>query len=155
MRSDDLRPATFAEEETADLRRQYIRQIVRLTLAFGALFALVFLALAWSGSAVRFGAARVADRAVPTWRVVGTVRNALNQSPVPWASIDDDPMGQPPFYHTDADRNGSYDLLTLAEPHRIRIAAPGYHPTIIGIGRIWFLWLPRGKQTLDVQLYPE
>ena len=64
----------------------------------------------------------------PTWRISGTVRDAVTREPVPWALVEDDPAGQPPFFRTDADYRGAFELVTLAEPHRIRASAPGYHP---------------------------
>lgn len=42
---EDLRPATFDEEESADLRCAFLRQASRLTLAFALLATFVFLAL--------------------------------------------------------------------------------------------------------------
>jgi hypothetical protein len=152
---EEFRPATFEEEETADLRRAFVRQAIRLTLAFALLVLFVFLALSWSGAAVRFGASRVADRGTPTWIVGGTVRNAVTREPVPWAKVDDDPAGQPPFFHSDADRTGVFELLTLSEQHRIIVSAPGYRPSTIGVGRVWFLWMPRGRERQDVALSPE
>ena len=152
---DDLRPASFEEEEAANLRRQFFPRILRGTLAFAALFALVFFAFWWSAAAIRFGASRVADRPAAAWRVSGTVRNVATHQPVPSASIDDDPSGQPPFFHADADRSGAFELLTLPEPHRVRVSAPGYRTSTVDVGRVWFLWLPRGRERQDVQLSPE
>lgn len=147
--------ATYEEEESADLRRQYFRHALRLAIAFAALFAAVYLTFWWSGAAVRFGASRVADRGTPTWHIIGTVRNAATHSPVPWASIADDPAGRPPFFHTDADQAGAFELVTLAEPHRIRISAAGYRTSIQSVGRAWFLWQPSGKEQYEVELTPE
>jgi hypothetical protein len=56
---DDLRPASFEEEEAANLRRHFLRQALRRALTFGTLFAVVFFAFWWSGAAIRFGASRV------------------------------------------------------------------------------------------------
>ena len=66
---------TFEEEESAGLRRQYLRHALRLTLVFALLIGGVFFAFWWSGSAIQFGAARAAGRAVPTWRITGVVRS--------------------------------------------------------------------------------
>ena len=155
MLPEDLRPATFDEEETADLRRAFLRQAIRLTLAFALLIFFVFLALSWSGAAVRFGASRVADRGTPRWTIAGTVRNAATQEPIAWAKIDDDPAGQPPFFHADADQSGGFELLTLSEPHRVIVSAPGYRPHKLRVGRVWFLWMPSGRERQDVTLLPE
>lgn len=153
--SEDLQVTTFDEEESADLRRHFVRQATRLTLAFALLFGAVFFTFWWSGSAVRFGAARVADRAETTWRVTGTVRDGVTHRPIPWASIADDPAGQPPFYRTDADQSGVFELKTLPEPHRIRVTAPGYKSVMVRIGRAWFLWLPKGAEELDIAMFPD
>ena len=154
MTPDDLRPATFEEEEAADLRRQYLRHAIRLVLAFALLFSGVFFALWWSGAAVRFSTERVGDRGLPTWYVMGTVRHAVTHAPVPWVGIEDDPAGRPPFHRTDGNQYGEFELLTFAEPHRIRVSAPGFRPATISVGRVWFLWLPRGKERHDVELLP-
>jgi hypothetical protein len=151
---EDLRPATFDEEQSADLRRQFARHAIRLTLAFVLLFFFVFMAFTWSGAAVRFGASRVADRGAPTWSVTGTVRNAVTHQPIPWAAIDDDRSGQAPFFRADADRSGGFELLTLSEPHRMVVSAQGYRPCTVRVGRVWFLWIPRGQERRDVELSP-
>jgi hypothetical protein len=155
VQPDDFRPVTFDEEETADRRRHYVRYALRLAIGFALLFTCVYLAFRWSGDAVRFAASRIAARGVATWHVVGTVRDAATHQPVPWASVDDDPSGRPPFYHADADQSGVFDLVTLAEPHHIRIAATGYRPQTINVGRVWFLWLPRGRERHDTELVSE
>ena len=150
--SDDLRPVSFDEEESADLRRQYLRQAIRLALVFVVLFAAVMLAFRWSGAAVSFGASRAADRAIPTWHVKGRITDAATGRPVSWAKVEDDFSGRPPFYRTEADHSGTFDLMTLAEPHSVRITAPGYAAETIRIGRVWFLWIPRGDESHDILL---
>jgi hypothetical protein len=103
---------------------------------------------------VRFSAARAGDRSLPTWRVSGTVRDALTHQPIPWALVEDDPAGSPPFFRTDAGYAGDFLLITLAEAHRIRVSAPGYHPVSVDIGRAWFLWMPRGNEKKNIDLLP-
>jgi len=120
--------------------------------AFAVLFTAVFIVLRWSGDAVRFGASRVAARGVVTWHVVGVVRNSTTLEPIPWASIDDDTAGRPPFFHAEAGQYGAFDLLTLAEPHQIIISATRYHNRTVNVGRVWFLWMPSGKEMHDVFL---
>jgi hypothetical protein len=136
------------------MRELFARTALRFTAAFALLFGGVFFAFWWSGSAIRFGAARTADRAVATWTVSGTVRNSVTHQPIPWASVEDDPAGHPPFFRADADQSGTYELLTFAEPHRIRISSPGYRPASAEVGRAWFLWMPRGKEMKDLELFP-
>ena len=137
-----------------ELREIFIRSSLRVAVAFALIFGFVFFAFWWSGSAVRFGAGRASDRVQPTWKVAGTVRNRDTKAPIPWAVVEDDPEGKPPYYHTDASYSGSFELLTLAEPHHIRVSAPGYSPAVIAIGRAWFLWLPRGQERCEVSLRP-
>jgi hypothetical protein len=50
----------FDEEAAADRRRHFLQQAIRLAMAFGLLFAVVWTAFWWSGSAIQFGASRVA-----------------------------------------------------------------------------------------------
>jgi hypothetical protein len=132
----------------------WLRPILRLAIVFTLLFAGVFFALWWAGSAVRFSAARAADRSSPTWRVSGTVRDAATREPIPWALIEDDPAGPPPYFRTDADYRGSFELLTLANTHRIRVSAPGYQAMVLNVGRAWFLWMPRGNEKKNIELWP-
>lgn len=129
--------------------------LIRWSLAFFLLFAGVFFAFWWSGSAIRFGASRVADTSQPTYQVSGVVRDSRTGQPIPWAAVEDDPGGQPPFFRADADQHGAFSLLTLAEPHRLRVSAFGYKPLSRQIGRHWFVWMPQGEERLDLQLTPE
>jgi hypothetical protein len=152
---DDDRPATFREEDDAEARRFLPGQFVRWGLAFAFLFAGVFFCFWWSGSAIRFSAARVADRATPTLRVKGVVRNAATGEPLPWAKVEDDPAGTPPFFRTEADRNGEFRLLTLTEPHHLRVTVSGFSPGTIQVGRQWFVWWPHGDEECDIRLSPE
>jgi len=132
----------------------WIRSAVRSAFVFALLFGCVFFAFWWAGSAVRFSAARAAARTTPAWRVSGKVRDAVTHQPIPWAVVEDDPSGQPPFFHADADYRGVFELLTLAEPHRIRVSAPGYSTLSLDIGRVWFVWMPRGNEKKNIDLLP-
>jgi hypothetical protein len=140
------------EQEGAGGR--WSRAVLRLALIFALLFGFVFFAFWWAGSAVSFTAARAADRSAPTWLVEGVVRDAVARQPIPWAVIEDDPAGQPPFFRTDANIRGRFSLGTLAEPHRVRVSAPGYSPKSVPVGRAWFVWMPRGKESADIELLP-
>ena len=142
------------ESGDPELREIFVRTALRVAAAFAIIFGLVFLAFWWSGAAVGFGASRAAGKAQPTWAVTGTVRNAVTRDPIPWATIEDDPAGRPPFFRTDAGYSGIYQLLTLPEPHRLKISSPGYLPATVEIGRAWFLWLPKGSEKQDIYLQP-
>jgi hypothetical protein len=148
-------PQTFLEEEIQDERSEARRLFLRTALGFAAVFAFVFLAFWWSGSAIRFGAARVSANNAPTYRIWGAVRDAQSGRPIPWAAVDDESSGNPPFFRTEADADGAYSLLTLAEPHRVRISAVGYRVASVLIGRAWFVWWPRGEEHHDIALAPE
>lgn len=80
------------------------------------------------------------------------VKDSKSGEPVPWAVIADDLSGRSPWSHATADRRGVYELLTLAEPHKINITANGYQARSIQIGRQWFLWMPSGSERLDIEL---
>lgn len=136
------------------MRELFLRTALRLTASFAILFGGVFFAFWWSGSAIRFGAARAADQASPAWRVSGIVRNAVDGQPVPWALVEDDPAGRPPFFRADADYRGAFELITFAEQHHIRVSSPGYRPAVLEVGRAWFLWLPKGGQTVNIDILP-
>ena len=86
-----------------------------------------------------------------------TQRDGVFRVIEPWKGElqpEDDPAGQPPFFRADAGLRGDYELATLAEPHRIRVSAPGYRPLILEIGRAWFIWIPRGKEKKNIELMP-
>lgn len=152
---DELRPASFPEEVERELRRQYGKLAIRYAIAFTVLFVCGYAAIWWSGATVHFASARTAMRAAPTWTVAGIVRNAATHAPVAWAIIADDPGGLPPLFRAEANLHGAFELLTIAEPHRVRITAAGYRGTTIAVGRRWFLWMPRGGERRDVELTPE
>jgi hypothetical protein len=59
------------------------------------------------------------------------------------------------FWWSGAGQPGAFELLTLPEPHRVRVSAPGYRTTTVDVGRVWFLWLPRGEDLQDGRLSPE
>jgi hypothetical protein len=145
----------FLAEEEADARRLIPGQLLRLGLAFGLLFAVVFFFFWWSGMAIQFGAARVAERPVATWKVVGTVVDQASGEPVPWASIRDSPEGRPPLFEANADAEGRFELLTLAEPHRVLVNANGYRTQSLKVGRQWFIWWPSGVELVHIRLVPE
>jgi hypothetical protein len=119
---------------------------------FAIIFGFVYFAFWWSGAAVGFGARRASGQAQPTWHVKGIIRNVITREPVPWALVEDDPAGRPPYFHTDASYSGEFDLLTLAEPHGVRVSAPGYEIETVHVGRAWFLWLPKGSEQHDIFL---
>jgi carboxypeptidase family protein len=146
---------SFLEEEIQTERSEARRLMVRTSIGFVALFGFVFFAFWWSGSAIRFGAARVTATNAPTYRVWGTVRDAQSGLPIPWAAVEDDSSGDPPYFRTDADATGAYALLTLATPHRVRISAVGYRAVMVRVGKPWFIWWPRGEERFDTTLQPD
>ena len=131
----------------------WLRSAVRLAIVFALLFGGVFFAFWWAGSEVSFRAARADDSKAPTWRVSGTVRDTVTRQPIPWALVEADPAGQPPFFRTQADYSGVFDLLTLAEPHRLRVSAPGYRAESTDVGRAWFVWMPSGTEKKNIDLH--
>lgn len=142
----------FWEEEPEDERGIFRRHAARLSVIFLTLCALVAFAFWWSGSAVRFGASRLAGTTAATYRVVGIVTDATTGAPIPWATVQDDPSGRPPFFQTTSSVSGTFELWTVAEPHFLLISALGYQPKRVGIGRVWYLWLPTGEQQVNVAL---
>lgn len=147
--------SSFLDEERAAERSEWRRLLIRWTLSFGLLFVAVFMAFWWSGSAVRFGASRVTGATTPTYRIWGVVVNSRTGEPVPWARLSDDPSGNPPFFNSEAGQDGSFSLLTLAEPHKVQISAIGYKSKTLSVGRHWFVWWPRGSERRRIELMPE
>ena len=148
------RPLEFWEEENGAVRRELRRYAVRWALAFAALAGGMFFALWWSGSAVHFSSSRVEQTTGPTYRVTGLVHDTAG-STIPWAEITDDVSGRPPFFHTTADRFGAFELLTIAEPHKIQVTALGYKPASVQIGRAWYMWMPKGAEKIEIVLSSE
>lgn len=100
------------------LRRHFLRQAIRLALALGLLFAVVWVAFWWSGSAIRFGASQVEERAETTWRIIRTVRGWRNAEarstgrrcrtgPQGWLAS---------FFHTDANHSEVFELSRRRNP---------------------------------------
>lgn len=148
------KPQEFWQEEERSGRVDMRRYIVQWSLISAALIGGAAFALWWSSAAVHFSASRVEQTTGPTWRVVGLVHDARG-APVPWAEITDAPSGRPPFFHATADRFGAFELLTIAEPHRIQISAPGYKPAAAQIGRAWYMWMPKGLEHVSIVLSSE
>ena len=149
----EFRPEDESEEAN-DTRELFARTALRMAAVFALLFGGVFFAFWWSGSAIRFGAARAANTAAPTWRISGVVRDGMTGKPVPWATVEDDPAGRPPFFRAEADYTGAFDLVTFPEPHRIVVSSPGYTSTLLGVGRSWFLWMPKGGEKVIISIAP-
>jgi hypothetical protein len=149
------RPGSFLQEELAAERFETRRLLIRWCVGFALLFAGVFFAFWWSGKAVRFSASRVMAQSTPTYHVWGVVRDAQTGEPLPWALVEDNPAGNPPYFRAEAGADGTYSLLTLAEPHQLRITASGHRPAMIGVGKPWFSWWPDGEEKREIRLVPE
>lgn len=148
------RPLEFWEEEGIACRRDMRRYAVRWALIFAALIGGVFFAMWWSSSAVHFSSSRVQQTTGPTYRVTGIVQDSAGKAAA-WAEISDDLSGRPPFFHTTADRFGAFELLTIAEPHKIQVSALGYKPATAQVGRAWYLWMPKGAEKIEIVLRTE
>ena len=152
---DDLGRSEFWDEEASADRRDMRKQAVRWSVVFASLIAAALFAVWWATSALYFSASRVTESTKPTYRVYGQVRDARSGAPIPWTEVADQPFGQPPLFRTSADASGAFELLTLAEPHEVRISALGYRTKVARVGKDWFRWMPWGSERLDVTLQPE
>src|SRR5260370_20119080 len=85
-------------EGAAELRDSWVRPALRLAIIFAMLFGGVFFAFWWAGSAVRFSAARAADRTAPTWRGSGTGPGAVAHPPSFLALVEAEPGRAPPLF---------------------------------------------------------
>ena len=145
----------FLDEERQEDRVSLHRTLARWILAFIVIFCFAAMAFWWSGSALRYSAARVQSRSKPTYQVSGTVTDARTHQPVPWAEISTDFQFGGAFFSTSTDQNGRYSIDTLAEPHDLVVKANGYQSARIPIGKQWFSWTPRGSERKDTELVPE
>lgn len=137
------------DEDVAQILR---RQAARWALVFAGLIAAMGAVLWWSSSAVHFSTSRIGGNTRATHRLHGIVRDSQTGMAVPWAEVYDDPAGNPPLFRTSAGFNGEFDYLTIAERHHIRVAAIGYNEARIPVGKQWFLWMPKGEETLTIRL---
>ncbi len=152
-------PATgqpeFWRDESLDDRREMKRLALRWALLFFGLLAFMFFALWWASQALQFGASRVDGSTRPTYVVSGFVRSAATSAAVPFAEVADEPASRPPLFETRADVRGSFILLTLAEPHTLRVTALGFKPAELRVGKAWYRWFPHGSERVEVRLEPE
>jgi hypothetical protein len=145
---------TFFDESRQEDRISLHRTMARWILAFVVIFCCAGMAFWWSGSAVRYSAARVQNRSNPTYQVSGVVTDAATHKPVPWAEISTDFQFGGAFFSTTTDQNGQYSINTLAEPHDLVVKANGYQSARVHVGKQWFSWTPHGSEREDAQLTP-
>jgi hypothetical protein len=148
----DFGAQNFLDEERQEDRLSMHRTMARWILAFIAIFCFAAMAFWWSGSAVRYSAARVQNRSNPTYQVTGVVTDARTHQPIPWAEISTDFQFGGAFFSTTTDQNGLYSLNTLAEPHGLIVKANGYVSTRLQVGKQWFSWTPHGSERRDAEL---
>jgi hypothetical protein len=145
----------FLDEERQEDRVSLHRTLARWILAFGVIFCFAAMAFWWSGSAVRYSAARVQNRSNPTYQVTGTVTDSRTHRPIPWAEVSTDFRFGGAFFSTSTDQNGQYSLNTLAEPHDLIVKANGYQSARLPVGKQWFSWTPHGSERKDTELTPD
>jgi hypothetical protein len=145
---------TFSDESRQEDRVSLHRTMARWILAFGVIFCFAAMAFWWSGSAVRYSAARVQNRSNPTYRVTGEVTDAQTHHPIPWAEISTDFQFGGAFFSTTTDQNGQYSINTLPEPHDLIVKANGYQSARVPVGKQWFSWTPHGSEKKDAELTP-
>jgi hypothetical protein len=149
-RRPDRDPDDADSDERAGALSEMARSIARAVLLLGIVGAGIATVLWWSGSTVRFAAARAANGGQPTWKVHGTVVDDRTGQAIPWAHVEDDPAGAPPFFSADANGSGEFHLMTLPERHRVRVRALGYAPVLVSVGPTWFTWRPSGSEKVTV-----
>ena len=139
------------QQDTALLRKYALRW----ALMFLALLGLVALVLWWSSAAIEFSASRIKETTKATYKVKGVVVDKSTGRPVAWANLEDDPAIRPPRFRTSADHNGRFELMTIAEPHRLVVTALGYRSAMHLTGKDWYLWMPKGEEQVRIELEPE
>jgi hypothetical protein len=152
---DDDRPAEFWQEEQRQQARESRGLALRWAFTFILMFSIAAFALWWAASTVHFGASRSEGSTTPTYRVFGVVTDRLTGNPVPFARVADDPGGSPPLFETATDHLGHYELLTIAERHRLRVSALGYRMQTIEVGKPWYSWMPSGSEVRSIVLERE
>lgn len=147
--------AEFWQENSEEDRKFYLKQVLKWSLLFLALCVGIFFAFWWSSSAIHFGASRVNESTAASYVVHGIVVDGRSGAAIPWANIEDDPNGRPPFFQALGDIRGEFEMTTIPEPHYVYFSALGYKPRRIKVGKSWYLWMPSGKEDLRVALDPE
>lgn len=150
----DFTSQNFLEEERVEDRLALHRTIARWVIGFAGVFCFAAMAFWWSGSAVRYSAARVEQRTKPTYRVSGVILDNRTHQPVPWAEVSTDFQFGGAFFSTQADQDGKYSIETLAEPHDLVIKANGYKVKRFHVGKQWFSWTPGGSEIDNAELTP-
>lgn len=145
---------TFSDESREEDRLALHRTLARWILAFVVIFSFAAMAFWWSGSAVRYSAARVQNRSNPTYQVTGVVTDAQTHQPIPWAEISTDFQFGGAFFSTTTDQHGQYSINTLPEPHDLIVKANGYQSARVRVGKQWFSWTPHGSERKDAELTP-
>lgn len=145
----------FWQEEDARQKLDMRRLLLRFLLVFAVFLVSIVMVNWWAGAAVQFSASRTEGSTPARYRVFGRVIDARTGEPVPWAVVGDDPTGNPPVFQSSADQNGTYELMTVAEPHRLIVSALGYRSGAPLVGKPWYLWAPSGTERLDIRLEPE
>lgn len=151
MQEGDVWQPPTGDDDARILRRSALKWAA----VFGVLLAAMAWLLWWSSKAVHFTTARIDGKTKATYRIHGVVRDASTGQPVPWAEVFDDPSGHPPFHRSSAGFDGVFELLTIAEPHTVRVAALGYQEARVLVGKRWFLWMPEGEEPLRIELHAE
>jgi hypothetical protein len=140
------------QEQAAQLRKYALRW----AMVFAALIFVLGFALWWSSRALHFGTSRIEGSTRASYRVHGVVVDRGTGRPVAWADLEDDPASsRPPRFRTSADYQGKFELLTVAEPHRIVVSALGYRTSFHATGKEWYLWMPKGEERVRIELDPE
>ena len=142
---------TTPEQDAALLRRYAFRW----ALVFLVLICAMSFALWWSSQALGFGTSRIDSTARATYKLRGVVVEKSTGKPVAWADVEDDPNMRPPRFRTSADHQGRFELMTLAETHRVVVSALGYKTNVVVTGKDWYLWMPKGEERIRIELEPE
>ena len=138
--------------ENKELLRKYAW---RWALVFLTLIGALGWALWWSSAALEFSTSRIKETTRATYRVRGVVIDRSTGRPVAWANLEDDPAMRPPRFRTSADHTGRFELLTVAEQHRLVVSALGYRTTSHLTGKDWYLWMPKGQEEVRIEMDPE
>lgn len=150
----DFTSQNFLDEERVADRLALHRSMARYILAFMVVFCFAAMAFWWSGSAVRYSAARVQQRTKPTYQVTGMVTDSRTHLPIPWAEISTEFQFGGAFFSTNTDQDGKYTIDTLPEPHDLVVKANGYQTKRFRVGKQWFSWTPGGSEIDNAELAP-
>lgn len=132
-------------------RRQF-SQLAFWTGIFIALALFIWFVTRWSTSTIHYAASTTNNTQKPQYNISGLVVDAATNQPVPWATLIAHGITGSEFIHASSDYSGTFALITYPERQKLVVTADGYKAQELQIGPSWYMWNPKGKEQVTVNL---